>query len=41
MNDEIADIRKDYKLKSLLEADVAKDPIDQFSIGGKRLLIVR
>lgn len=27
----IADIRKDYKLKSLLEKDVKSDPIDQFA----------
>jgi pyridoxamine 5'-phosphate oxidase len=27
----IADIRKDYKLQSLLEEDVSADPIDQFS----------
>lgn len=26
----IADIRKDYKLKSLLETDVATDPVNQF-----------
>lgn len=28
----IADIRKDYQLKSLNESEVAKNPIDQFSI---------
>ena len=28
----IADIRKDYKLKSLAESEVAKNPFDQFSI---------
>jgi len=32
MNEAIASIRKDYKLKSLLEEDVEKDAIDQFSI---------
>jgi pyridoxamine 5'-phosphate oxidase len=32
MNKGIADIRKDYKFKSLLEEDVLKDPIDQFSL---------
>lgn len=32
MNEAIADIRKDYKLKSLLEADVQKDPVAQFSV---------
>jgi len=31
MNEEIADIRKDYKLKSLLEEDVKINPLDQFS----------
>jgi pyridoxamine 5'-phosphate oxidase len=31
MNQAIADIRKDYKLKSLQEEDVQKDPIEQFS----------
>lgn len=31
MNYNIADIRKDYKLKSLLEEDVQANPIDQFS----------
>ena len=31
MNPDIADIRKDYKLKTLLETDVLKDPFDQFS----------
>lgn len=31
MNQAIADIRKDYKLKSLLEEDVKNNPIDQFS----------
>jgi pyridoxamine 5'-phosphate oxidase len=30
MEDPIANIRKDYKLKSLLEEDVLVDPIDQF-----------
>lgn len=29
-NKDIADIRKDYKLKSLLENDVDKDPLKQF-----------
>jgi len=32
MNEAIANIRKDYKLKSLLEEDVKKDPIEQFSV---------
>nr|MBA2760418.1 pyridoxamine 5'-phosphate oxidase [Segetibacter sp.] len=32
MNEAIAGIRKDYKLKSLLEADLKKDPVEQFSI---------
>ena len=32
MNEAIANIRKDYKLKSLLEDDVHKDAIDQFSV---------
>jgi pyridoxamine 5'-phosphate oxidase len=31
MNQAIADIRKDYKLKSLLEQDVKANPFDQFS----------
>jgi pyridoxamine 5'-phosphate oxidase len=31
MNQSIADIRKDYKLRSLNEADVANDPITQFT----------
>ena len=31
MSHTIADIRKDYKLKTLLEADVSKDPFEQFS----------
>ena len=31
MSNEIADIRKDYKLASLEEADVAANPIDQFT----------
>ncbi len=31
MNEAISDIRKDYKLKSLLEKDVKSNPIDQFS----------
>ena len=31
MSNEIADIRKDYKLASLEEADVAGNPIDQFT----------
>jgi pyridoxamine 5'-phosphate oxidase len=31
MSNEIADIRKDYKLASLEEADVASNPIDQFA----------
>ncbi len=30
MNRNIADIRKDYQLQSLLETDVAKDPFTQF-----------
>ena len=30
MTDSIAEIRKDYKLKSLLEEDVKSDPINQF-----------
>lgn len=30
MNESIADIRKDYKLKSLLEENVKSNPIDQF-----------
>lgn len=32
MNETIADIRKDYKLKSLLEKDVKSDPAEQFSV---------
>ncbi len=32
MNEAIASLRKDYKLKSLLEADVKKDPVTQFSV---------
>ena len=32
MNEAIANIRRDYKLKSLLEGDVQKDAIDQFTI---------
>ncbi len=31
MTKNIADIRKDYKLQTLLEQDVDKDPIEQFS----------
>jgi pyridoxamine 5'-phosphate oxidase len=31
MSNEIADIRKDYKLASLEQADVASNPIDQFT----------
>jgi pyridoxamine 5'-phosphate oxidase len=31
MSNEIADIRKDYKLASLEESDVAANPIDQFT----------
>jgi pyridoxamine 5'-phosphate oxidase len=31
MTKNIADIRKDYKLQTLLEQDVEKDPIEQFS----------
>jgi pyridoxamine 5'-phosphate oxidase len=31
MSNEIADIRKDYKLASLEEADVASNPFDQFT----------
>jgi len=30
MKQEIADIRKDYRLKSLLEKDVAANPVEQF-----------
>ena len=30
MNHSIADIMKDYKLKALLESDIASDPITQF-----------
>jgi pyridoxamine 5'-phosphate oxidase len=32
MSQEIRDIRKDYKLKSLLEDDVLADPLNQFSV---------
>ncbi len=32
MNEAIASIRKDYKLKSLLEADVQQHPVTQFSV---------
>ncbi len=32
MSEGIANIRKDYKMKSLLEEDVKKNPVDQFSI---------
>ena len=32
MNQEIGDIRKDYKLKSLLEEEVLPNPIDQFAM---------
>lgn len=32
MNREIADIRKDYKLKTLLEEDVDADPFKQFAL---------
>jgi pyridoxamine 5'-phosphate oxidase len=32
MSQEIRDIRKDYKLKSLLEDDVLPDPLNQFSV---------
>ncbi|MGI8637092.1 MAG: pyridoxamine 5'-phosphate oxidase [Segetibacter sp.] len=32
MDQSIADIRKDYKLRSLLEDDVLSDPIEQFTI---------
>ncbi|HEX8460756.1 MAG TPA: pyridoxamine 5'-phosphate oxidase [Segetibacter sp.] len=32
MSDPIADIRKDYKLKSLLEEDVLMQPLQQFSL---------
>jgi len=32
MNEAIAGIRKEYKLKSLLEADLKKDPVEQFSV---------
>lgn len=38
MNDSIADIRKDYKLKSLLEDDVLPNPIDQFSVWWKEAI---
>lgn len=31
MNEDIAGIRKDYKMKSLLEEDVKNNPVDQFS----------
>ena len=31
MNNSIADIRRDYKLQSLLESDVATNPIQQFT----------
>jgi pyridoxamine 5'-phosphate oxidase len=31
MDQSIADLRKDYKLKSLLEEDVLQDPIEQFT----------
>ncbi len=31
MSNSIADIRKDYKMKALLEVDIAPDPITQFS----------
>lgn len=31
MNQSIADIRKDYKLRSLMEEDVSSDPIQQFT----------
>lgn len=31
MNNEIADIRKDYQKQSLLETDVAADPFEQFN----------
>ena len=30
MSNSIADIRKDYRLKSLLESDAASDPYVQF-----------
>ncbi|MEJ7672958.1 MAG: pyridoxamine 5'-phosphate oxidase family protein [Chitinophagaceae bacterium] len=32
MQKDIADIRKDYKLRSLLESDVETDPIKQFQL---------
>ncbi len=32
MNPDITNIRKDYKLKTLLEIDVLKDPFEQFSL---------
>lgn len=32
MNENIADIRKDYMQETLLEKDVASDPIEQFSL---------
>lgn len=32
MNPNIADIRKDYKLKTLLESEMGKDPMDTFAI---------
>lgn len=35
MNHEIAHIRKDYKLRSLLETDISMDPMEQFSIWWK------
>jgi len=38
VNDSIADIRKDYKLKSLLEDDVLPNPIDQFSVWWKEAI---
>jgi pyridoxamine 5'-phosphate oxidase len=34
----IADIRKDYQLQSLLENDIQKNPIDQFSIWWKQAI---
>ena len=31
MNSSIADIRRDYKMRSLSESDIAKDPVGQFT----------
>ena len=38
MNREIADIRKDYKLKSLSEKEVSSNPYDQFGIWWKEAI---